>query len=156
MKSRQMIAVAVAVALGLPGVYLVCLAAGVDPIARLERTIVPKTPAAEPVGEAPFLPDPPGSVKVGKFSFDEKNAVSFRCYESSLPPRQLADALEALMRENGWETNESWKKNVGASTKGAISLAFRQDGWQCEAHITESSENPGGSAVTMLLLPVPR
>lgn len=157
MKSRQMIAVAVAVALGLPGVYLVCIAAGIDPIERLQRrTRTTREQVVKPLAAAPEVPDPPESVKDEPYSAENAQVQVMRNYESKLSPEAVADEMDRLMRAKGWEQDESWTRNVGATVRDGIILIYRQNGWQCNIGIYKSTETLSGSAVVVTVQPVTR
>ena len=124
MKSRRIIAAAVAVAFlaGLPGVYLVCLAAGWTRCAAPGTRAGPKTQAAEAPADAPVLPDPPESVKVGEILFSTRRTSVSAAMKAACRRRGCRCVQGRDAPGNGWEMDENWEKTVGASTKGAISV----------------------------------
>lgn len=156
MKTRSVMAIAVLIALGLPGIYVICLAAGVDPVDRLVNAIKAKEDKrAKPLGPAPFVPDPPESERMGPFERQGPNGEFERFYESKLAPQDIADKIDEAMKANGWQSNEQWTRIVGGETREGIRRIYGQNGWQCDIYIHELKKYGMASDVTMHLLPSP-
>lgn len=144
---KSVIIVSVAMALGVPGLYLACRAAGFYPLHGIGS---PPSEGrdATPRGPAPRVPDPPDSQRW--FHYPRADGAFQSYYESTLPPEKMAGAIKDLMLKQGWKIDELWTSAVGAEREGHT-LIFRARGWQCDVFINEL---PDGCDVTVSLQPV--
>lgn len=144
---KSVIIASVAMALGVPGLYLACRAAGFCPLHGIGSPLLEGRDAT-PRGPAPRVPDPPKSVLFDTFERGDGARNSF--YESELPPEKMAGAMKGLMLKQGWKIDELWTSAVGAEREGHT-LIFRARGWQCDVFINELHD---GCDVTVSLQPV--
>jgi hypothetical protein len=157
MKWGQTIAIAAVIALGLPGIYLVCLAAGVNPVDRLMHPAgIKRASDAQQRFPEPVLPEPPESKQIKDFDLDRNDGAKIRYYESKLSRDNMAEAMQTLMCDNGWELDKTWNEELGAQVKDAVVVVFRRPGWHCEIYIYDSKTTATGSEVSVSLLPTPR
>lgn len=145
-KSRRVIAVCVAIALGMPALYAACRAAGRDPaaLALFSGGRKAQAPAARPT-----VPQPPDSELHD--SLERPDGARQAYYVSALPPEKMIEEMKTLMPEKGWKLDETWTEAVGSKIEEGRTLIFRADGWQCQILV---GAQDGGSDVAVNLIPV--
>jgi len=156
MKWNHALAIVVVIALGLPGIYVICLAAGVNPLDRLIHPGQMKetNDARQPFSQPP-LPEPPESVRLKPFEMDRADGAKMRLYESKLSPGDMAERMQELMRDSGWEFDAAWSNELSKAIRNADVFVFRRPGWHCEIYIYASKNGATGSEVSVSLLPAP-
>lgn len=144
---KSVIIASVAMALGVPGLYLACRAAGFCPLHGIGS---PPSEGRDATtrGPAPRVPDPPDSQRW--FHYPRADGAFHSYYESTLPPEKMTGAMKDLMLKQGWKIDELWTSAVGAEREGHT-LIFRARGWQCDIFINKLHD---GCDVTVSLQPV--